>query len=112
MGLLEDVVVNAKEAVNAVGKKAGQMVDIAKSVSYTHLDVYKRQVITCWALFMTCSGPFQTVLKIISPPRNPMVINPSTRRFSAKKAWRSRCRSELGKCTILQNLSLIHICDP
>ena len=30
MGLLEDVVVNAKEAVNAVGKKAGQMVDISK----------------------------------------------------------------------------------
>ena len=60
MGLFEDVVVNAKEAVNAVGKKAGQMVDISKlrlsaadlnneiskrfealgrviSVSYTHL---------------------------------------------------------------------------
>lgn len=30
MGLFEDVVVNAKEAVNAVGKKAGQMVDISK----------------------------------------------------------------------------------
>ena len=29
MGLFEDVVVNAKEAVNAVGKKAGQMVDIS-----------------------------------------------------------------------------------
>lgn len=30
MGILEDVVVNAKSAVNAVGKKAGIMVDISK----------------------------------------------------------------------------------
>lgn len=30
MGLFEDVVVNAKTAVNVVGKKAGQMVDISK----------------------------------------------------------------------------------
>ncbi len=30
MGLLEDVVVNAKSAVNVVGKKAGQIVDISK----------------------------------------------------------------------------------
>lgn len=30
MGLLEDVVVNAKSAVSTVGKKAGQIVDISK----------------------------------------------------------------------------------
>ncbi|HEX2985864.1 MAG TPA: zinc ribbon domain-containing protein [Caproiciproducens sp.] len=30
MGLFEDVVVNAKSAVNVVGKKAGQIVDISK----------------------------------------------------------------------------------
>ena len=30
MGLLEDVVYNAKAAVNAVGQKAGQIVDISK----------------------------------------------------------------------------------
>ncbi|XOQ49125.1 MAG: zinc-ribbon-2 domain-containing protein [Eubacteriales bacterium] len=30
MGLFEDVVVNAKSAVNVVGKKAGQFVDISK----------------------------------------------------------------------------------
>lgn len=30
MGLLEDVVINAKTAVNAVGKKAGQIVDVSK----------------------------------------------------------------------------------
>ena len=30
MGLLEDVVINAKSAVNVVGKKAGQIVDISK----------------------------------------------------------------------------------
>lgn len=30
MGLLEDVVVNAKSAVTVVGKKAGQIVDISK----------------------------------------------------------------------------------
>ena len=30
MGLLEDVVINAKSAVTVVGKKAGQIVDISK----------------------------------------------------------------------------------
>lgn len=30
MGLFEDVVVNAKTAVNVVGKKAGQIVDVSK----------------------------------------------------------------------------------
>jgi len=30
MGLFEDVVVNAKSAVNVVGKKAGQIVDVSK----------------------------------------------------------------------------------
>lgn len=30
MGLFEDVVINAKSAVNAVGKKAGQLVDVSK----------------------------------------------------------------------------------
>ena len=30
MGVWEDVVLNAKTAVNAVGKKAGEMVDISK----------------------------------------------------------------------------------
>ena len=30
MGLFEDVVLNAKTAVNAVGKKAGQFVDVSK----------------------------------------------------------------------------------
>jgi Ribosomal protein L40E len=30
MGLFEDVVINAKSAVNVVGKKAGQFVDISK----------------------------------------------------------------------------------
>ena len=30
MGLFEDVVVNAKSAVNVVGKKAGQFVDVSK----------------------------------------------------------------------------------
>ena len=30
MGLLEDVVINAKSAVNVVGKKAGKIVDISK----------------------------------------------------------------------------------
>ncbi|WP_457942411.1 zinc-ribbon domain-containing protein [Caproiciproducens sp. LBM24188] len=30
MGIFEDVVVNAKTAVNVVGKKAGQFVDISK----------------------------------------------------------------------------------
>ncbi|MDF2632600.1 MAG: hypothetical protein K0Q85_1196 [Caproiciproducens sp.] len=30
MGLFEDVVVNAKSAVDIVGKKAGQMVDVSK----------------------------------------------------------------------------------
>ncbi|WP_085833029.1 hypothetical protein [Clostridium merdae] len=30
MGLFEDVVINAKSAANAVGKKAGQLVDVSK----------------------------------------------------------------------------------
>ncbi len=30
MGVFEDVILNAKTAVNAVGKKAGEMVDISK----------------------------------------------------------------------------------
>lgn len=30
MGLFEDVVVNAKSAVNVVGKRAGQLVDVSK----------------------------------------------------------------------------------
>ena len=29
MGLFEDVVINAKSAANAVGKKAGQLVDVS-----------------------------------------------------------------------------------
>ena len=30
MGILDDVVVNAKSAAEAVGKKAGQLVDVSK----------------------------------------------------------------------------------
>ena len=30
MGILDDVVINAKSAAEAVGKKAGQIVDVSK----------------------------------------------------------------------------------
>lgn len=40
MGLFEDVVINAKTAANAVGKKAGQLVDVSKlKISAAELNI-------------------------------------------------------------------------
>lgn len=45
MGILDDVVINAKSAAEAVGKKAGQLVDVSKlriSAAETNSEITKR----------------------------------------------------------------------
>ncbi len=45
MGILDDVVINAKSAAEAVGKKAGQLVDVSKlriSVAEINSEISKR----------------------------------------------------------------------
>ena len=57
MGILDDVVVNAKSAAEAVGKKAGQLVDVSKlriNVAELNAEISKRYEALGEYVYETC----------------------------------------------------------